>query len=33
MQTEPNVTPSAEDICRVWRADRRLSSGAAVVYM
>ncbi|RWN86079.1 MAG: integrase [Mesorhizobium sp.] len=33
MQTEPNVTPSAEDICRVWRADRRLSSGAAIVYM
>ena len=24
MQTEPTVTPSAEDIYRVWRADRRL---------
>lgn len=33
MQTEPNVTPSPEDICRVWRADLRLSSGAALVYM
>lgn len=33
MQTEPTVTPTAVDIDRVWRADRRLSRGAALVYM
>lgn len=31
MQTE--LTPTTEDIYRVWRADRRLSPGAALVYM
>ncbi|TIL29304.1 MAG: hypothetical protein E5Y82_33570, partial [Mesorhizobium sp.] len=31
MQTEP--TPTIEDIYRVWRADRSLSPGAALVYM
>lgn len=25
MQTEPTITPTAEDICYVWRVDRRLS--------
>jgi integrase/recombinase XerD len=33
MQTEPAVTPTTEDIYRVWRADRRLRPSAAVVYM
>ena len=32
MQTEPSVTPSPEDIYRVWRTDHRLRSGSAVVY-
>lgn len=31
MQTES--APTTEDIYRVWRADRRLSPGAALVYM
>jgi hypothetical protein len=33
MQTEPTVTPTAEDIDRVWHTDRRLSLGTALVYM
>lgn len=33
MQTERRITPTAEDIARVWRADRCLSPGTAIVYM
>jgi hypothetical protein len=33
MQTEQAVAPTTEDIYHVWRADRRLSPGAALVYM